>query len=328
MDFSLLGFSGLRYLYNVHPAFVHFPVALIPVAFFFYGLGIWRHSDAFRTIGRACLYAGALGAIGAAATGWLAEDSFPHGAIVHHMMTTHETIGVAILIVTGLLVAWSFWQKDHAPRGKWLFLLLFAFDVLLVLQTADLGARMVYLQGAAVRPVVVSGNLSGGGALDPAGGKAMAGELKGAALKVGDPAPDFTAASSDGTQVHLKSLIGRSPIVLYFYPKDDTPGCTKEACGIRDSFAALRKLNATVFGISYDSIESHKRFIEKYRLPFALLSDTDKNIAKLYNAKGLIMAKRMTYVIDKAGKIVWINPSVNPSTHSDELQAVLSRLES
>jgi peroxiredoxin Q/BCP len=145
-------------------------------------------------------------------------------------------------------------------------------------------------------------------------------------LKVGDPAPDFTAAASDGREVHLKSLIGQSPIVLYFYPKDDTPGCTREACGIRDRFAVFRKLNAIVFGISYDSIESHKRFIEEYRLPFTLLSDADKNIAKLYNAQGRFSAKRMTYVIDQSGKIAWINPSVDPSTHSAELEAVLAHL--
>lgn len=145
-------------------------------------------------------------------------------------------------------------------------------------------------------------------------------------LKVGDPAPHFTAASSDGTQVELKALIGTGPIVLYFYPKDDTPGCTKEACGLRDEFSAFRKLTATVFGISYDTIESHKKFIEKYHLPFALLSDRDKTIAKLYGADGMLFPKRMTFVIDKAGKIAWINPKVSPSTHSAELQKVLQTL--
>jgi peroxiredoxin Q/BCP len=147
------------------------------------------------------------------------------------------------------------------------------------------------------------------------------------APKVGQPAPNFTAASSDGTQVELKSLIGKTPIVLYFYPKDDTPGCTKEACGIRDNFAAFRKLDATVFGISYDTVESHKQFIDKYKLPFALLSDHDHVIAKLYGADGLLFAKRMTYVIDKSGKIAWMNPSVDPSTHSQELQDVLAKLQ-
>jgi thioredoxin-dependent peroxiredoxin len=148
-----------------------------------------------------------------------------------------------------------------------------------------------------------------------------------AELKVGDPAPDFSAASSDGSQVHLKALTGKAPIVLYFYPKDDTPGCTKEACSIRDDFGAFRKLNATVFGVSYDTVESHKKFIEKYHLPFALLSDSDHAIAKAYGADGSFGAKRMTYVIDKTGNIAWINPAVNPSTHSKELQDVLAKLQ-
>jgi peroxiredoxin Q/BCP len=152
------------------------------------------------------------------------------------------------------------------------------------------------------------------------------GKARGDSLKVSDPAPNFTAASSDGSQVELKSIIGKTPIVLYFYPMDDTPGCTKEACGLRDHFAAFRKLQATVYGISYDSIESHKKFIAKFNLPFALLSDKDHTIAKLYGANGLLFAKRMTFVIDKSGKIAWMNPKVDPSTHSQELEDVLTKL--
>ena len=146
-------------------------------------------------------------------------------------------------------------------------------------------------------------------------------------LKAGDPAPNFTAAASDNSQVELKSVTGHAPIVLYFYPKDDTPGCTKEACGIRDNFAAFRKLNATVYGISYDTVESHKKFIEKFHLPFLLLSDRDHKIAKAYGADGMLFARRMTFVVDKAGKIAWINPSVDPSKHSQELEAVLAGLK-
>jgi peroxiredoxin Q/BCP len=158
------------------------------------------------------------------------------------------------------------------------------------------------------------------------GGLLMGASTAHAALKVGDKAPDFTAMSSAGTPVQLSKEIGKAPIVLYFYPKDDTPGCTKEACGIRNSFAAFRHLNATVYGVSYDSVESHQKFIEKYKLPFLLLADTDKAIAKAYGADGMLFAKRMTFVIDKAGKIAWINPSVNPSTHSAELEKVLQEL--
>ncbi len=153
------------------------------------------------------------------------------------------------------------------------------------------------------------------------------GKVQAEALKVGDPAPNFTAAASDGSQVELKSVIGKAPIVLYFYPMDDTPGCTKEACSLRDHFAAFRKLDATVYGISYDSIDSHKKFIAKYNLPFVLLSDKDRAIAKLYGAYGMLFAKRMTFVVDKSGKIAWINPKVDPSTHSQELETVLSNLK-
>ena len=84
--------------------------------------------------------------------------------------------------------------------------------------------------------------------------------------KVGDAAPDFFVAASNGKTVHLKDYVGKGNIILYFYPKDDTPGCTKEACGIRDTFEEFKGLNATVFGVSFDSVESHKKFIEKYKL--------------------------------------------------------------
>src|SRR5258708_20191967 len=112
------------------------------------------------------------------------------------------------------------------------------------------------------------------------GGLMVSASAANAAVKVGDAAPDFTAMSSAGTPVHLKEVIGKAPIVLYFYPKDDTPGCTKEACSLRDNFAAFRKLNATVFGITYDSVESHKKFIEKYHLPFLLIANTYKAITR------------------------------------------------
>jgi peroxiredoxin Q/BCP len=145
-------------------------------------------------------------------------------------------------------------------------------------------------------------------------------------LKVGSPAPDFTAPASDGSKVHLTEWLDRAPIVLYFYPKDDTPGCTKEACGIRDNFAAFSNLKVTVFGISYDSVKSHQKFIEKYRLPFLLLSDLDHNIAKAYGAGGIFVASRQTFVIDRRGVIIYVNRSVNPSSHSVELQNFISQL--
>ena len=147
--------------------------------------------------------------------------------------------------------------------------------------------------------------------------------------KVGEVAPDFSVAASDGTTVHLKDLFGKGPIVLYFYPKDDTPGCTKEACGIRDSFDEFKGLQATVLGVSFDSVESHQKFITKYKLPFVLLADTDKKIAVAYGAvgPGSLFASRTTFVIGKDGKIAHVFPKVNPAEHSAELQKALAELK-
>ncbi len=146
--------------------------------------------------------------------------------------------------------------------------------------------------------------------------------------KVGASAPDFSVAASDGTTVHLKDYIGKGNIILYFYPKDDTPGCTKEACGIRDTFDEFKGLNATVFGVSFDSVASHKNFITKYQLPFVLLADTDKSVARLYGVAddSSRVASRVTFVIDKAGKIAFVDPKVNPATHAAELRTVLNGL--
>ena len=144
--------------------------------------------------------------------------------------------------------------------------------------------------------------------------------------KVGDAAPDFSVAASDGKTVHLKDYVGKGNIILYFYPKDDTPGCTKEACGIRDTFDEFKGLDATVFGVSFDSVESHKAFIAKYKLPFVLLADTDKKIATTYGVanESSPVASRVTFVINKAGKIAFVDPKVNPATHAAELRTVLN----
>jgi len=146
--------------------------------------------------------------------------------------------------------------------------------------------------------------------------------------KVGDKAPDFTVAASDGTTVHLKDIIGKGNIVLYFYPKDDTPGCTKEACGIRDSFDEFKGVNAIVFGVSFDSVESHKKFIEKYKLPFVLLADTDKKVAIAYGVADASSstAARVTFIINKEGKIAFVQPKVNPATHAAEIKTALNAL--
>jgi peroxiredoxin Q/BCP len=146
--------------------------------------------------------------------------------------------------------------------------------------------------------------------------------------KVGDKAPDFSVAASDGTTRHLKDYLGKGNIILYFYPKDDTPGCTKEACGICDTFDEFKGLNATVLGVSFDSVESHKNFIAKYKLPFVLLADTEKSVAKLYGVAddSSRFASRVTFVINKAGKIVFVDPKVNPATHAAELRMILNGL--
>src|SRR5437867_1524909 len=146
--------------------------------------------------------------------------------------------------------------------------------------------------------------------------------------KVGDKAPDFSVAASGGTTVKLKDVVGKGNIVLYFYPKDDTPGCTKEACGIRDTITDLKGLDAIVLGVSFDSVESHKKFIEKYKLPFVLLADTDKKVAKAYGiaTDESKTAPRVTFIIDKAGKIAYVNAKVNPTTHAAEIRTALAGL--
>jgi peroxiredoxin Q/BCP len=122
---------------------------------------------------------------------------------------------------------------------------------------------------------------------------------------VGSKAPDFTLPSQSGEMVNLKDFLDRKPVVLYFYPKDDTPGCTKEACAFRDDYEEFRKLDCEVVGISSDSVESHRSFAERHGLPFTLLSDEGGKVKKLYgvsNTFGLFPG-RVTYVIDQQGVI-------------------------
>jgi peroxiredoxin Q/BCP len=145
-------------------------------------------------------------------------------------------------------------------------------------------------------------------------------------LKVGSVAPDFTGLANDGSRVHLYDILNRAPIILYFYPKDDDPDSTKEAIGLRDNFTAFHDLKATIYGVSYDSIPAHKKFAQKYHLPFLLISDLDHRVAKAYGADGFFAAKRHTFVIDKTGTIVYINLFVNPDAQSLELQNLLAQL--
>ena len=141
-------------------------------------------------------------------------------------------------------------------------------------------------------------------------------------LKIGDDAPTFTLPDSQGNQISLNDFKGKW-IVLYFYPKDDTPGCTTEACHFRDDFKLLESLGAKVIGISIDDSFSHKKFAEKYNLPFPLLSDASGEVASRYGALNnflvIKLAKRYTYLINPQGKIAKIYLSVDTSKHSQEI---------
>jgi peroxiredoxin Q/BCP len=154
-----------------------------------------------------------------------------------------------------------------------------------------------------------------------------------AMVKEGRKAPDFTLPSSQGGEVSLKSLRGK-PVVLYFYPKDDTPGCTREACAFRDSQAALKKRGAVVLGLSGDSLQSHERFKAKYKLNFPLLADTDKAVAKKYGAWGekvmygkkVVGMIRSTFVIDPEGVVRKVFPRVRVDGHAEQVLEALSDL--
>ncbi|MFQ6607243.1 MAG: peroxiredoxin [Fidelibacterota bacterium] len=141
---------------------------------------------------------------------------------------------------------------------------------------------------------------------------------RGIDLRRGDIAPDFVLPDEAGREHRLSDFRGQ-PVVVYFYPKDDTPGCTKEACAFRDDYPRFEELGVRVFGISYDTPESHSRFKAKYDIPFTLLSDTDKSVAKSYGAAGLVFPKRVTFIIDGTGKISKVYEKVSVTTHSSEI---------
>jgi len=152
-------------------------------------------------------------------------------------------------------------------------------------------------------------------------------------IEEGSKAPDFTLPTHDGTKLKLSSLKG-TPVVLYFYPKDDTPGCTREACGFRDAKARFAKHEAAVLGISPDSPESHEKFHKKYKLPFTLLADEGHKVAEKYGAwreknmygKKSMGIARSTFVIDAAGKIAKVFKAVKVDGHEEQVLAVLTDL--
>lgn len=153
----------------------------------------------------------------------------------------------------------------------------------------------------------------------------MALGAQGASL-LGELAPDFTMLDQDGKSHTLSEYKGHK-VVVYFYPKDDTPGCTKEACSIRDDYSLFEKNGIKVFGVSYDDVKSHKKFAEKYDLPFTLLSDSDKSVAKAYGAKGLFMPSRKTYLIDETGILRKTYENVTPTGHGPEILADFKAME-
>jgi thioredoxin-dependent peroxiredoxin len=150
-------------------------------------------------------------------------------------------------------------------------------------------------------------------------------------LKVGQKAPDFTVMNDNGEKVKLSDFKGKK-VVLYFYPKDDTPGCTKEACAFRDGISEMKKKGAVVLGVSADSVESHKKFKNKFDLNFPLLADTEKKIIEGYGVwkeksmygKKYMGIERTTFVIDEQGKISHIFPKVKVDQHYDEVLKALA----
>ncbi len=151
-------------------------------------------------------------------------------------------------------------------------------------------------------------------------------------LEVGAKAPPFETVDQDGKRVSLSDYRGKK-VILYFYPKDDTPGCTREACAFRDDFAKFKKLRVEILGVSTDSEKSHKSFAQKYDLPFRLLVDSEKRIVRSYGVWGektlygktYMGTNRVTYLIDERGRIAAVFPKVKPDQHAEELLAFLKK---
>jgi len=148
---------------------------------------------------------------------------------------------------------------------------------------------------------------------------------------IGKPAPAFTLPSSSGESVSLKSFKNRKSVILYFYPKDDTPGCTKEACGFRDLTAEFEKVGAVILGVSNDPVDSHVKFRDKFKLPFELLADEDAAVSKAYGVfkkknlygKTSMGIERTTFIIDRTGRIAQIYPKVKVEGHVADVLAFL-----
>lgn len=148
------------------------------------------------------------------------------------------------------------------------------------------------------------------------------------ALKIGDKIPSFTAKDTNGNLFDSQDYIGKQPLVIYFYPKDNTPGCTTQACSFRDNYQDFKDLGAEVIGISSDTVQSHIQFKSKFNLPFILLSDNDKKIRKLFGVQNnlLVIPGRETFVTDKNGTILLIFNSMSAKIHIEKALEILKKL--
>lgn len=147
------------------------------------------------------------------------------------------------------------------------------------------------------------------------------------AIKVGDTLPNFSAKDTNGNVFDSKDYLGKQPLVIYFYPKDDTPGCTLQACSFRDNYQDFKDLGAEVIGISSDSVQSHIKFKSKFNLPFILLSDSDKKLRKLFGVQNslFVIPGRETFVIDKNGIILMVFNSMSSEIHITKALSVLKK---
>ncbi len=153
-------------------------------------------------------------------------------------------------------------------------------------------------------------------------------------LNKGDKAVDFSLPSANGDEIKLSDYLGEKDVVLYFYPKDNTPGCTKEACSFRDNIESLERKDTVVLGVSPDSVESHRKFMDKYDLNFILLSDTEHKVAELYGVwqekkmfgKTKWGIKRTTFIIGKDGEIKHVFKKVNTAVHAEEVLKILEEI--
>lgn len=147
--------------------------------------------------------------------------------------------------------------------------------------------------------------------------------------KAGDAAPKFQGTDADGKTIKLDDFLGKKSVLLYFYPKDNTPGCTKEACGLRDRMGDLKKDGVEVIGVSVDNAESHKKFIADFGLNFTLISDTDGKVTDLFNARmtGKNISRRVSFLIGKDGKITHVTDNPSADVHLTEMKDAVAKLK-